>query len=165
MASPPSSIVSLGYDIGILEYIDHEALHWVMLAFFLSFVFFLRLQGWMLSLHGPNAVRRALVIFQIFVSNCIYSFTIKNFHIPFIVHNGIHVWISNVHFLKTNNQTIHTTFSFPHNFLSLYSILWTWSTNLQIFIPMNGLFVMWLLLLEIQLAHFVYEFHRTQIWE
>lgn len=34
-----------------------------------------------------------------------------------------------------------------------------------IFILMDGLFVMWLLLLEIQLAHFIYEFHRTQIWE
>jgi hypothetical protein len=74
------------------------------------FCFFLRLQGWMLSLHGPNVVQRALVILQKKMSNCIYSSTIKNSHIPFIVHIGIHVWISNVHFVKTSNQTIHTTY-------------------------------------------------------
>lgn len=77
---------------------------------FSFFCFFLRLQRWMLSLHGPNVVWRALVIFQFFVSNCIYSSPIKNSQIPFIVHIGIHVWISNVYFFKTNNQTIHTTY-------------------------------------------------------
>jgi hypothetical protein len=95
-------------------------------VFFLSFVFFLDFKGG--SLHRPNVVRRTLVIFQFFVSNCIYSSIIKNTHIPFIVHIGIHVWISNVYFLKTSNQTIHTTYMTIPNlckktFMITYNIL------------------------------------------
>jgi hypothetical protein len=79
MASPPPFIVSLGYDIKVLEYIDMRLC-----------TKYVRIGIWS----------------KWNVSNCISNFAFKNSHIPFIVHIGIWLWISNVHFLKINNQTI-----------------------------------------------------------
>ncbi len=50
-------------------------------------------------------------MYQFIVSNCISNFVFKNSHIPFTIHIGIYLWISNVHFFKISNQTIHTTCS------------------------------------------------------
>jgi hypothetical protein len=58
-----------------------------------------------------NVVWRTLIMYQFIVSNCISNFVFKNSHIPFTIHIGIRLWISNVHFFKISNQTIHTTSS------------------------------------------------------
>ncbi len=75
----------------------------------LVFFFFLDFKGGCYHYKVQMLFGELWLFFNLIVSNCIYTSTIKNSHIPFIVHIGIHVWISNVHFLKTSNQTIHTT--------------------------------------------------------